>query len=187
MKIYTRGGDAGETSIWGGVRLAKDDPRVEAIGAVDECNAAIGIARAAGLPAEVAGVLLLAQNTLFVVGSDLMAPRRDGPGASVPRVSDADVIEVERAIDAFEARLPELRNFILPAGTTAAAHLHFARTTCRRAERRVASLARDGSVSAAVMAYLNRLSDLLFVVARTVNVHGGDGDLVWMGASRDLP
>lgn len=187
MKIYTRGGDAGETGIWGGVRLAKDDVRVEAIGAVDECNAALGIARAATLPAEVAAVLLLVQNTLLVVGADLMAPRRDGPGASLPRVSDADVLEVERAIDAFEARLPELRNFILPGGTEAAARLHLARTVCRRAERRVATLARDGSVSAAVTAYLNRLSDLLFVVARTVNAHEGTGDVVWMGTSRDLP
>jgi cob(I)alamin adenosyltransferase len=187
VKIYTRKGDAGETGIWGGIRLGKDDLRIEAIGAVDECNAAIGVALAQGLPERIAVLMGQVQSTLFVVGSDLMAPDRSGPGASLPRVGDDDSTRLEQAIDELEAGLPALRNFIIPGGTQAAAHLHLARTMCRRAERQVTRLARRGDpVGGAVRAYLNRLSDLLFVAARHVNQVAGNGDVAWSGRSAEL-
>jgi cob(I)alamin adenosyltransferase len=114
VKIYTRKGDAGQTGIWGGVRLGKDDLRVEAIGTVDECNAAIGVALAGGIPENIGRMMRQVQSALFVVGSDLMAPDRTGPEDSVPRVSDDDPGRLERAIDELETGLPALRNFIVP-------------------------------------------------------------------------
>src|SRR6266704_6290119 len=142
MKLYTRKGDTGQTSIWGGRRLSKDHVRMEAIGAVDECNAAIGSARALGLPGDLNSVLQTAQVRLFTIGTELMAPDRTGSGGSLPRLDDSDITALEDAIDSLEPRLPELRNFILPAGTAAAAALHVARGVCRRAEWRVATLNR---------------------------------------------
>jgi cob(I)alamin adenosyltransferase len=183
VKIYTRKGDTGETGIWGGVRLGKDDARMEAIGAVDECNAAIGVALAHDLPDRLAGPLRQAQSVLFIVGSDLMAADRSGPGGSLPRVSDDDTDRLEQAIDELQLELPALRNFIQPGGTIAAAHLHLARTVCRRAERQVTRLARRGDlVSSAVQAYVNRLSDFLFVAARYLNYTAGASDVVWSGS-----
>lgn len=187
MKIYTRKGDGGQTSIWGGRRLGKDDLRMEAIGAVDECNAAVGSAVARGLPAEVTDVLTAVQGRLFVVGSELMAPDRSGPGRSLPRLADDDVTRLEHAIDALEARMPELRNFILPGGSPAAAELHVARGACRRAERRVAALNRAEAVVPVVAAYLNRLADLLFVAARFVNQDAGVPDVVWSAETSRRP
>jgi cob(I)alamin adenosyltransferase len=185
MKIYTRKGDAGQTGIWGGRRLRKDDPRMEAIGAVDECNAAVGAVLAAGVPDPVHGMLHQAQARLFITGSELMAPDRTGGGAGLPRLTEQDVTEVEAAIDALQEVLPELRNFILPGGTAAAAALHVARAVCRRAERRVATLSRAEGVVPVVPAYLNRLGDLLFVAARYANHAAGTADSVWSGqASR---
>jgi cob(I)alamin adenosyltransferase len=183
MKIYTRKGDGGQTSIWAGRRLSKDDARVEAIGAVDECNAVIGSALAIGLTDAVAGILSSAQARLFVVGSELMAPDRTGSGRSLPRLADDDVPALEAAIDALEATLPELRNFILPGGTPAAAALHVARAACRRAERRVTSLRRAEDVTPVLPAYLNRLGDLLFVAARAVNHAAGVPDVVWSAST----
>jgi cob(I)alamin adenosyltransferase len=183
VKIYTRKGDGGETGIWGGVRLGKDDPRVEAIGAVDECNAAVGVALAHDLPDRLAALLRQVQSALFIVGSELMAPDPAGPGGSLPRISDDDAALLEQAIDELELELPALRNFIVSGGTLAAAHVHLARTVCRRAERQVTRLARSGSpVSGAVQAYLNRLSDFLFVAARHLNHTAGTGDIVWSGS-----
>jgi cob(I)alamin adenosyltransferase len=183
MKIYTRKGDAGETGIWGGRRVNKDEARIEAIGSVDECNAAIGLALSGdGVPDEVAGPLAAVQATLFVVGSELMAPEREGSGASVPRLTKKHVTQLESVIDDLDVRLPELRNFILPGGTPAAAHLHVARAVCRRAERRVVALGHAeeaGEVGEHVLAYLNRLADLLFVVARYVNDAAGVDDVIW--------
>jgi cob(I)alamin adenosyltransferase len=181
MKIYTRKGDSGQTSIWGGRRLSKDHARMEAIGAVDECNAAIGSAIALGLPAEVENLLRAAQGRLFVIGSELMAPDRTGGGGSLPRPDESDVADLEAAIDSLELGLPELRNFILPGGTAAAAALHVARGVCRRAERRVATLNRVESVVPVVPAYLNRLADLLFVAARHANNAAGIPDAIWSG------
>jgi cob(I)alamin adenosyltransferase len=182
MKIYTRKGDSGQTSIWGGRRLSKDQARVEAIGSVDECNAALGAALTREVPGEVREVLLAAQGGLFVVGSELMAPDRSGPGSRLPRLSDPDVTELERAIDRIESALPELANFILPGGTTAAAELHMARAICRRAERRVTTLARAEEVIPLIPAYLNRLGDLLFVAARLTNHAAGVPDVIWSRA-----
>jgi cob(I)alamin adenosyltransferase len=184
MKIYTRKGDAGETSIWAGRRLRKDQARVEAIGSVDECNAAVGLALAIGLPGHVAETLAGVQACLLTVGSELMAPQQSGSGSTVPRVAAGDVTALEAAIDSLEAGLPELRNFILPGGTVSAAQLHFARTVCRRAERRVTTLRAAEDVAPTVCAYLNRLSDLLFVAARAVNNAAGVPDVTWSAASR---
>lgn len=179
MKIYTRKGDGGQTGIWGGRRLGKDDVRMEAIGAVDECNAAIGVVSAAQLPDSAAAVLAEVHDCLFVVGCELMAPDRAGAGASVPRLSGDDVARLETAIDGFEARLPELTSFIHPTGAPEAAALHLARAVCRRAERRVTTLRRTEPVSDQVAAYLNRLADLLFVLARYANSTAGVADRTW--------
>ena len=181
MKVYTRKGDSGQTGIWGGRRLSKDHARMEAIGAVDEASATIGVAAALTLPAELDDALRKAQRCLFVVGSELMAPDRTGSGSGLPRLDDADVTDVEATIDALELNLPELRNFILPGGSPAAAALHVARSTCRRAERRVTSLSRVEDVVPVVPAYLNRLSDLLFVAARYANSSAGMPDVVLSG------
>lgn len=179
MKIYTRKGDGGQTSIWGGRRISKDDARMEAIGAVDECNAAVGLAAACGLPAEVANALQAAHEHLFAVNCELMAPDTAGPGSSVPRLSRGDVTELETVMDHLDLQLPELRNFIHPGGTLGAASLHLARTACRRAERRVTTLRRTEPVSPEVAAYLNRLADLLFVLARYANHAAGIPDARW--------
>jgi cob(I)alamin adenosyltransferase len=182
MKIYTGKGDSGQTSIWGGRRLSKDHARMEAIGAVDETNAMIGSAVAIGLPARLGDILRTAQGCLFVVGSELMAPDRTGSGSALPRLGDSDVTDLEAVIDALESELPELRNFILPGGSAAAAALHVARGVCRRAERRVATLSRAEDVVPVVPAYLNRLADLLFVAARYTNDAAGITDVVWAGS-----
>jgi cob(I)alamin adenosyltransferase len=184
VKIYTRKGDGGQTTIWGGRKLSKDEARIEAIGACDECNASIGAALAHGVPAELAGRLQSVQGQLFVVGSELMAPGRTGPGGSLPRLAAGDVAGLEVAIDSIEAELPELRNFILPGGTPGAAELHVARAACRRAERRVTTLSREEGVDPVVAAYLNRLADLLFVAARFANHAAGAGDIVWAGRNQ---
>jgi cob(I)alamin adenosyltransferase len=178
MKIYTKTGDAGETGLWGGRRVPKDSPRVEAYGTVDECNAAIGVARAAGLAADLDTLLAEVQRQLFIVGADLATP---GEARSIPRVGEAEVAFLEGAIDRLEAGLAPLRQFILPGGAPAAAQLHLARTVCRRAERRVISLARAEPVTPAVPIYLNRLSDLLFVAARAANAGAGVADVPWTG------
>ena len=182
MKIYTRKGDSGQTSIWGGRRLSKDEARVEAIGSVDECNGAVGAALACEVPDEIRAVLAAAQGGLFVVGSELMAPDRSGSGSRLPRLSDPDVTELEQAIDRIQGMLPELANFILPGGTAAAAELHMARAICRRAERRVTTLARTEGVIPLIPAYLNRLGDLLFVAARVANHAAGVPDVIWSRA-----
>lgn len=186
VKIYTRNGDGGETGIWGGVRLAKDDARMEAIGTVDELNAAVGLAAAAAqgdrslddgelLP----GLLGSVQQDLLVAGTELMAPSREGPGANLPRLAGDEVTQLEAAIDDLTARLPELRNFIVPGGTETAARLHLARAVCRRAERRLTTLRRSEDVSPDVCVYLNRLGDLLFVLARYANHVAGTADITW--------
>jgi cob(I)alamin adenosyltransferase len=191
MKIYTRKGDGGETGIWGGRRLSKDDARVEAIGSVDECNAALGLALAQAeggprglppgglLPGRVTAALSAVQDRLFVVGCELMAPERTGAGGSLPRLADNDITELEAAIDQLDSELPKLQNFIHPGGTLGAAHLHAARAACRRAERRAVSLARCDEVAPVVLIYLNRLADLLFVAARYANHQAGIPDAVW--------
>ncbi|MFI1583278.1 cob(I)yrinic acid a,c-diamide adenosyltransferase [Embleya sp. NPDC020630] len=179
MKLYTRGGDRGETGIWGGRRVGKDSVRIETIGGVDECNAMIGLAVAAGLPERAVLVLRGVQNTLFVVGSELMAPSREGSGAELPRLSGEEVRELEDTIDELDAATPPLTNFILPGGSLAAAHLHVARAVCRRAERGAVALNRQEPVGEFVLAYLNRLADLLFALARWVDHEAGVPEELW--------
>lgn len=182
-RIYTGGGDRGETSLGGGARVRKSSPRIAAIGAVDEANAAIGLARAETLSAEADAMLARVQNELLDLGADLARPT-DREQAETLRVTEAQVTALERDIDAVNAGLGPLDSFVLPGGTRAAAALHLARTVARRAEGLAWSLAETEQVESAVLVYLNRLSDLLFVLAREAN-DGGRADVLWRpGASR---
>lgn len=179
MKIYTKTGDDGTTGLFGGRRVPKTDLRVEAYGTVDELNAVLGVALATGegsiaLRALLGGI----QTGLFVLGSDLATP--PGEEASyVPRVSAESVDVLERAIDETEAGLPALNNFILPGGSLLGAHLHHARTVCRRAERATVALAAREEIGAEPVRFLNRLADLLFVLARAANHAAGVPDKEW--------
>ena len=176
VKIYTRTGDNGETGLWGGLRVAKDSLRVEAYGTVDECNAALGVARAAGVDEELDEILGRIQNQLFIVGADLATP---GEATNIPRVSSGEITALETTIDTLEGEVKPLRQFILPGGDLAAAHIHLARTICRRAERIVVSLSTQEAINSQVQIYLNRLSDLLFVAARWVNQRTEVDDIPW--------
>lgn len=173
MKIYTRTGDTGETALFGGKRVSKDDARIEAYGTVDELNSFIGVARAAWPESPADGELEKIQNDLFDVGAQLAAPGNDRFTGADPR----RIEELERAIDHAEKELTPLTNFILPGGSMAAAQLHVARTVCRRAERIVVSLGNEAPQGAIV--YLNRLSDFLFVAARFVNAKLETADVIW--------
>jgi cob(I)alamin adenosyltransferase len=183
MKIYTKTGDEGETGLFGGPRVSKDHPRVEAYGAVDELNAVLGLVRCetSGEPLD----LLLAkiQNELFDLGAELASPQPDRVGTR--RITAVQTAALESAIDEHEAGLPPLKAFILPGGCRAAALLHVARTVCRRAERRVVTLGEREAVAGDVVIYLNRLSDLLFVLARFVNHTAGGGDVPWQSGPGD--
>src|SRR5215472_1212513 len=174
--VVTRGGDSGETSLGDGARLRKDAPRIAAIGAVDEANAAIGILRLAtrDLP-EVDAMLARIQNDLFDVGADLSVP---GEGGDRLRLTDAPVARLEAEVAAMNARLPKLTSFVLPGGRPGAAHAHMARTMVRRTERDLVRLAAEHAVTPALLRYLNRLSDHLFVLARVLNADGAD-DVPW--------
>lgn len=187
MKIYTRTGDTGETGLFGGGRVPKDHHRVEAYGAVDELNAVLGLTisqlRAEG-SAELAERLQLIQADLFDLGAHLATPSAEEGGratAHLPDLSPDRVGEMERWMDEAESELEPLRNFILPGGVEAAARLHLARTVCRRAERRVTTLSREADLDERLVIYLNRLSDLLFVLARLANRRGGGKDVAWTG------
>ena len=177
MKIYTRTGDDGSTGLYGGARVRKGDPRVEAYGNVDEANAAMGFARAARLEPAVESALAKVQSSLFDVGARLATPPEKAE--KIPAVTDGDVTSLEQAIDALEATLPPLKTFVLPGGSEQAARLHLARTVVRRAERAVIRLAATEPVEPVVIRYLNRLSDLLFVQARAANRAAGIPDVPW--------
>jgi cob(I)alamin adenosyltransferase len=179
MKIYTKAGDRGETGLFGGGRVAKDDLRVEAYGTVDELNAALGAARAAAPHPEIDGHLARVQAELFSVGADLATPREARARGSLPPVQDAWVGALEAAMDGWDAELAPLTAFVLPGGTPVAAALHLARATCRRAERRVVALSHHADVDAVVLVYLNRLSDFLFVAARLACVRAGAPEVLW--------
>jgi len=170
MRLYTRTGDGGDTGLSDGRRVRKSDLRVEALGAADEANAAIGLARAlAGADSELDPVLNRIQHRLFDLGADLASPGATG------RIGAAEILDLERAIDRLAAACPPLRAFILPGGTTAAAALHLARTAARRAERALVRLADSGEpADPAAVVYLNRMSDLLFAAARVANREAGD-------------
>jgi cob(I)alamin adenosyltransferase len=181
MPIYTRTGDEGTTGLFGGGRVPKDHPRVVAYGEVDELNAAIGLARATP-PTQLAdGLLETVQRDLFALGGHLATPDPAKVAKALERatLSEERIREFERAIDAADTELAPLRAFVLPAGTPKAAALHLARTICRRAERSVVRLAREDQVPPLFVTYLNRLSDLLFTLARLANHRGGAGDVTW--------
>lgn len=182
MKIYTKTGDKGETGIWGGGRIPKDSIRINAYGTVDECNALLGVARSAGMEKPLDHKLDHIQNLLFVVGTDLATPGDVEP--AIPRIADDDVQQLEKWIDEMDDSLPPLKNFIVPGGSPAAAALHHARTVCRRAERWTVMLSREEPSCAAALIFLNRLSDFLFVAARTANREAGIDDVSWQGRNR---
>jgi cob(I)alamin adenosyltransferase len=180
LKIYTKTGDLGQTGLLGGSRVAKDHPRVVAYGDVDELNAALGVARAATGAHDTTRLLLGIQKDLFSVGAQLADPgRRVASRRAKAAIPAARVRRLEMAIDTREAKLPPLRAFVLPGGSAAAAHLHLARAICRRAERSVVRLSHDAEVDPRIVVYLNRLSDLLFVLARLENHRAGVGDDRW--------
>jgi cob(I)alamin adenosyltransferase len=182
-RIYTRGGDKGETSLGDGTRVAKQSPRVEAYGTVDEANAAIGLARL-HVDADADAMLARIQNDLFDLGADLCTPEDGRRAAGALRIVAAQVARLEGEIDRMNAALRPLDSFILPGGTAAAAHLHLARTVTRRAERLVCALAAAEKVNPEAIKYLNRLSDHLFVLGRRVNDNGAR-DILWQpGATR---
>ena len=179
VKIYTRTGDAGETSLFDNSRVSKADPRVDAYGEVDELNACLGAARAAGVDADIGGILESVQRQLFAVGARLADPAsRIAERVTKAAVGDEQVRGLEETIDRLETELPPLRRFILPGGTAAGSLLHLARTICRRAERRVVGLGAD-AVEPEVVVYLNRLSDALFVIARAVNHRAAVPETEW--------
>jgi cob(I)alamin adenosyltransferase len=183
--VVTRGGDAGETSLGDGARLRKDAARIEAIGAVDEANAAVGVLRLATRDAvDIDAMLARIQNDLFDVGADLSVP---GEGGERLRMTDAPVLRLEAEVAAMNDRLPRLTSFVLPGGSPGAAHAHMARTIVRQAERRVVRLAAEDVVTPALLRYLNRLSDHLFVLARVLNGNGAQ-DVLWRpGANLSNP
>jgi cob(I)alamin adenosyltransferase len=178
MKLYTKTGDDGTTGLFGGGRVPKASARVEAYGTVDETNATIGVARATGLDPGIDVVLARVQEDLFTLGAELACvPGREAK-LPAPALADADVARLEAAIDVADASCPPLTNFVLPGGSPQAAALHVARTVCRRAERAVLSL-EDAPARAQLVVYLNRLSDLLFALARQSNVVAGVPDVPW--------
>jgi cob(I)alamin adenosyltransferase len=179
MKIYTKTGDAGETGLFAGARVRKDDVRIEAYGTVDELNAAIGLARSEPLPPEIDQTLERVQSELFSVGAELATPEPAKHGTAL--VGEAQIKKLEAAIDHLEAGLPPLKQFILPAGSRGGALLHLARGICRRAERRVITLADspEATISAAIIGYLNRLGDYLFVAARFANQEAKAVEMKW--------
>jgi cob(I)alamin adenosyltransferase len=176
-RIYTRAGDKGETSLGDGSRVPKLDCRIGAFGAVDELNAQLGLTLAADLPEPLRAPLERVQNELFDVGADLSVPYGVGEGRL--RVTQERIDGLERLCDAFNADLPALRSFVLPGGTEAAARLHVARTVCRRAERDALLAAGEVEINPLVLAYLNRLSDLLFILARAANAAAGRDEPLW--------
>lgn len=171
-KIYTRTGDAGTTGLGDGSRVAKDSPRIHALGDVDELNSSIGLLLCEDLPAPTREQLLRVQHDLFDLGGELCIP-------GFKNISESQVKSLEDLLDQYNADLPALANFILPGGSRAASYAHMSRTICRRAERSVIALGAVEQVSELVRQYLNRLSDLLFVLGRVLNRHGGGSDVLW--------
>lgn len=168
-KVYTKTGDQGLTSLVGGKRVSKASPRVDAYGDVDELNAVLGIARSHPVDPGIAGVLKAIQNDLFIVGAELASP----PDLEVPRIGEDRIKELESLIDSLLSELEPLKEFILPSGSAGGSYLHFARTVSRRAERKIVKLMEEEEVGKNVLIYMNRLSDLLFVMARVENRRSG--------------
>ena len=181
MRIYTKTGDKGDTGLFGGGRVRKDDPRVEAYGDVDEVNACLGFVRAVEVMPRIDEVLVAVQRDLFSIGALLATPdlQKMHDHLTKAQIDDARIADLEHAIDDCDRELEPLRAFIVPGGTPKAAALHVARTVCRRAERRVVSLQREVEIPEIVVIYLNRLSDLLFSLARVANARSGSGEVTW--------
>ena len=178
MKIYTKSGDKGKTSLFGGERVSKDAHRIEAYGTIDELNSAIGVIRAMKPAVDVDRILNRIQHDLFLLGADLATPRTKGQ-KKVPRVEEHDVEHLERTIDRLDSSLEPLRQFVLPGGSRIAAEIHSVRTICRRAERRLVELSRKSDIGTTPLVYINRLSDLLFVMARYVNKEDKVEEVKW--------
>jgi cob(I)alamin adenosyltransferase len=171
-RIYTRTGDDGTTGLADGARVSKSGPRIEAIGAVDELNSSIGVLLTEELPLTLSGTITAVQHDLFDLGGELSVPGHD-------IISASHVARLERELDVLNAGLPALTDFVLPGGSRAAAAAHLARAVCRRAERRLVTLAESEAMPPLLLQYLNRLSDFLFVAARALNAHSGEGDVLW--------
>lgn len=180
MKIYTKTGDGGETSLFGGERVSKASVRIEAYGAVDELNSFIGLAITEAYNSSVKEILLKIQNQLFIVGSDLATPKTGKTSKfKIQRVTPKFYKDIEKAIDHYDAQLESLKNFILPGGSKCASLLHVCRTTARKAERRVVTLNNTVNLGGNIIIFLNRLSDLFFVLARYENKCSGHSDIKW--------
>jgi cob(I)alamin adenosyltransferase len=179
-KIYTRRGDDGSTGLFGGPRVRKDDLRVAAYGDVDELNSALGIAREEIPEGDLRTLIAALQSELFTLGSELATPDAEAAPKEIPRIGAEHVSRLEMEIDRLTAELPPMRNFILPGGSKAGAELHFCRTVCRRAERKVVELAESSPIPTHALAYVNRLSDLLFVMARAANLRAGGREIPWV-------
>lgn len=184
MKIYTKTGDQGETGLFGGARVSKADERVDAYGDVDELNSVIGVARVHGTDSRCDALLMTIQSELFNVGAELACVPGKEAKLGVPVVSEAEISPLERMIDALEADLQPLTNFVLPGGSIEAARLHVARTVCRRAERKLVALSQRQPIRNELVRYLNRLSDLLFVMARHANHRANIADVPWTARAR---
>ena len=184
FRIYTRTGDKGQTGLFGGGRVSKDDPRVEAYGEVDELNACLGTAEAAIDDPQISAWIRRLQDELFVLGSELATPDPENVKKQIVPVDEDQIGAMEAIIDQVDAEVPPLRSFNLPGGHPGAAHLHLARTVCRRAERRVIGFAREAPVRVEAITYLNRLSDLLFMLARLVNHRAGIEEPKWTAPLR---
>ena len=180
MKIYTKTGDKGETGLLGGKRVPKDDERIEAYGTIDELNSVIGVVLNYINNKEVLDLLEVIQNNLFVIGSDLASPQeKEGIRSRISLVKQEEINKLEKAIDYFDSKLDALKNFILPGGAKGASMFHLARTVCRRAERRVITLKNNADINENIIVYLNRLSDLLFVLSRYDNKINDIPDIIW--------
>jgi cob(I)alamin adenosyltransferase len=184
MKIYTKTGDLGETSLSGGTRVPKSDPRLEAYGTVDELNSFLGLVRSAVTDPVERDRLIRIQNRVFVVSSNLATDNPDRL-RQLPFLKDEDISDLEAAMDRMSERIPELTHFILPAGNEAVAWCHVARTVCRRAERRMVALAETAPVEPRLIRFINRLSDYLFILARSTAWESGCGETHWTGDFRD--
>ncbi|MFN0060969.1 MAG: cob(I)yrinic acid a,c-diamide adenosyltransferase [Myxococcaceae bacterium] len=179
-RIYTRTGDKGETGLFGGGRVSKGDDRVEAYGEVDELNACLGLALSFDAPDAMRAELSRIQEELFTLGAVLATPKGAATEAHIPKVEPSWGGRMEKLMDTYAELLPPMTHFILPGGSRAAAALHVARTVCRRAERSVVRLSQKSAVDADVLVYLNRLSDLLFMMARAANQAAGVQDVLWI-------
>ncbi|MSQ46687.1 MAG: cob(I)yrinic acid a,c-diamide adenosyltransferase [Ignavibacteria bacterium] len=177
MKIYTKTGDKGETSLYGGKRVSKDILRIECYGTVDELNSVIGLARSNKCAKKIDNILKIIQNELFVIGADLATPNE--VKSKTDKIADENILQLEKFIDTLDSELPQLQNFILPGGSKCGALIHFARTVSRRAERLVVSLSKQEKIDNQIIIYLNRLSDLLFVMARFQNKQDKKTEYKW--------